>query len=317
MSDGESHLVDGSAQGRAPGIAMDELDEMSFEIPGVLWRRDPTTAEVPLVFDSPHSGSKYPEDFRFCCSLDILRTAEDSYVDELYTAAPELGATLIGAEFPRSYLDPNRAADDLDTTHIDGLWPTPLLPSHRTRAGLGLVRRVAKPGIPIYDRKLTAAEVMARVERCHIPYHRVLEEACDRVHRKFGVVWHVNCHSMPSQRNGKKGGHCADFVLGDRDGTTCAPEFTDYVAAVLRGRGYTVRINEVYKGVEIVKRQGRPAVNRHSLQIEVDRALYMDQKTLEKTRGFGRLQTDITFLIEALREFAGARLEERACAADD
>ncbi len=179
------------------------------------------------------------------------------------------------------------------------------------------MRRVARPGIPIYDRKLTTAEVMARVERCHIPYHRVLEEACDRVHRKFGTVWHLNCHSMPSQRSGRKGGHCADFVLGDRDGTTCAPEFTDFVAGVLRGRGYTVRINEIYKGVEIVKRQGRPRANRHSLQIEVDRALYMDQKTLEKTRGFGRLRTDITFLIEALSGFASIRLEPRAYAAAD
>jgi N-formylglutamate deformylase len=291
---------------------------MTFEIPGVLWRRDPQTAEAPLVFDSPHSGSEYPEDFRFCCSLDVLRTAEDTYVDELYAAAPEFGATLIGAVFPRSYLDPNRAADDLDSTYIEGLWPTRLSPSHRTQAGLGLVRRVARPGIPIYDRKLTAAEIMARVQRYHIPYHRVLEEACDRVHRKFGTVWHVNCHSMPSQRSGKKGGHCADFVLGDRDGTTCAPEFTAFVAGVLRGRGYTVRINEIYKGVEIVKRQGRPAANRHSLQVEVDRALYMDQKTLEKTRGFARLQADITCLIEALSEFASVRLEQRACiAADD
>jgi N-formylglutamate deformylase len=303
---------------RAWGVtATNELDKMSFEIPGVLWRRDPGAAEVPLVFDSPHSGSEYPEDFRFCCSIDVLRTAEDAYVDELYAAAPELGATLIGAVFPRSYLDPNRAADDLDTMHIDGTWPSPLSPSHRTRAGLGLVRRVARPGIPIYDRKLTAAEVMARVDRCHTPYHHVLAEACDRVHRKFGTVWHVNCHSMPSQRSGKKGGRCPDFVLGDRDGTTCAPEFTDFVAGVLRGRGYTVRINEVYKGVEIVKRQGRPAANRHSLQIEVDRALYMDQKTLEKTRGFGRLRADITFMIEALKGFASARLEERACAAAD
>src|SRR6266436_6185878 len=290
---------------------------MSFEIPGVLWRRDPQKAEVPLVFDSPHSGSEYPEDFRFCCSLDVLRTAEDTYVDELYAAAPELGATLIGAVFPRSYLDPNRAADDLDTTHMDGRWPTPLSPSHRTRAGLGLVRRVARPGIPIYDRKLTTAEVMVRVERCHVPYHRVLAEACDRVHRKFGTVWHVNCHSMPSQRNGKKGGHCADFVLGDRDGTTCAPEFTDFVAGVLRGRGYTVRINEIYKGVEIVKRQGRPAEQRHSLQIEVDRALYMDQKTLERSEDFARLQADITHLIEALKAFASTRLDDRVSAAAD
>jgi N-formylglutamate amidohydrolase len=158
---------------------------------------------------------------------------------------------------------------------------------------------------------------MARVERCHAPYHRVLEEACDRVHGKFGAVWHVNCHSMPSQRSGKKGGHCADFVLGDRDGTTCSPEFTSFVAQVLRGCGYTVRINEVYKGVEIVKRQGRPTVKRHSLQIEVDRALYMDQKTLEKTGGFDRLQADITLLIEALKSFVSTSLEERACAAAD
>ena len=297
--------------------ATNELGEMSFEIPGVLWRRDPKTTEMPLVFDSPHSGSEYPEDFRFSCSLDILRMAEDAYVDELYAAAPDLGATLIGAVFPRSYLDANRAADDLDDSHIDGAWPAPLAPSHRTGAGLGLVRRIARPGIPIYDRKLSAAEIAARVERCHIPYHRVLEEACDRAHRKFGAVWHVNCHSMPSQRSGKKGGHCADFVLGDRDGTTCAPEFTNFVAGTLRARGYTVRINEIYKGVEIVKRQGRPAANRHSLQIEVDRALYMDQKTIEKTSGFNQLREDITFLIAALRGFASARVEQRACAAAD
>jgi N-formylglutamate amidohydrolase len=291
---------------------------MSLEIPGVLWRREPQGPEAPLVFDSPHSGSHYPEDFGFCCPLEVLRTAEDSYVDELYAAAPELGATLIGALFPRSYVDPNRAADDLDTSLFDGPWPRPLSPSHRTRSGLGLVRRVAGPGIPIYDRKLTAAEIIARIEHYHTPYHRVLDETCDRLHRKFGTVWHINCHSMPSQRRGKKGGHCADFVLGDRDGTTCAPELTNFVAWVLRSRGYTVRINEIYKGVEIVKRQGRPAAGRHSLQIEVDRALYMDQRTLEKTADFARLQADIRHLIEALKNFASERLdEETRVAADD
>jgi N-formylglutamate amidohydrolase len=296
---------------------MNELDNMSFEIPGVLWRRDPQKAEVPLVFDSPHSGSHYPGDFRFCCPLNVLRTAEDTYVDELYAAAPELGATLIGAVFPRSYLDPNRAVDDLDTALIDGHWPAPLTPSHKTRAGLGLVRRVARTGTPIYDGKLSIAEILARIERYHTPYHRVLDEACGRLHGKFGVVWHVNCHSMPSQRSAKKGGQCADFVLGDRDGTTCEPEFTDFVAGVLRGRGYTVRINEIYKGVEIVKRQGRPAEQRHSLQIEVDRTLYMDQKTLERSEGFARLQADITHLIEALKAFASNRLDDRACVAAD
>jgi N-formylglutamate deformylase len=284
---------------------------MSFEIPGVLWRRDPQAAEVPLVFDSPHSGATYPEDFRFSCPFDVLRTAEDTYVDELYAAAPALGATLIAAVFPRSYLDPNRAVEDLDSALIDGTWPWPLAPSHKTRSGLGVVRRVARSGVAIYDRKLGVDEVLARLERYHTPYHRVLDEACERVHQKFGVVWHVNCHSMPSQRSPKKGGHCVDFVLGDRDGTTCAPEFTDFVAQALRRRGYTVWINEIYKGVEIIKRQGRPTVQRHSLQIEIDRSLYMDQKTLEKSPGFDRVQADITELIEELKSFASARLEAR------
>jgi N-formylglutamate deformylase len=280
---------------------------MSFEIPGVLWRRDPEAAEVPLVFDSPHSGSHYPDDFSFTCPLDTLRRAEDAYVDELYAAAPAHGATLIGALFPRSYLDPNRAVDDIDESLIDGDWPAPLKPSQNTRAGLGLVRRVARPSTPIYDRKLSVDEVLARIERCHGPYHRVLDDACSLLHRKYGTVWHINCHSMPSKRSARDIGRPADFVLGDRDGTTCAKEFTDFVAAVLRRRGYDVRINEIYKGVEIVKRHGRPGEHRHSLQIEVDRALYMDQKTLQKNANFAQLQADITHLIERLRDFAASR----------
>src|SRR5260370_23454253 len=150
---------------------------MSLEIPGVLWCRDPHAAELPLVFDSPHSGTSYPEDFRYSCPLDTLRRAEDTHVDELYAAAPALGATLIGAVFPRSYVDVNRALDDLDAALIDGVWPTPLAPSHNTRSGLGLVRRVSRPGTPIYDRKLGVAEILGRLERYHTPYHRVLDEA--------------------------------------------------------------------------------------------------------------------------------------------
>jgi N-formylglutamate deformylase len=285
-----------------------QVEAMDFEIPGVLWRRDPDGAELPLVFDSPHSGSLYPEDFAFTCPLETLRRAEDAYVDELYAAAPNHGATLIGALFPRSYLDPNRAVDDIDTALIDGEWPSPLRPSHNTRAGLGLVRRVARPSTPIYDRKLTVDEVLGRIERCHTPYHRVLDEACGRLHQKYGAVWHINCHSMPSKRSARDIGRPADFVLGDRDGTTCAKEFTEFVAGVLRRRGYDVRINEIYKGVEIVKRQGRPAAGRHSLQIEVDRALYMDQKTLNRNDNFTRLRDDITHLIAMLGEFVRQHL---------
>jgi N-formylglutamate amidohydrolase len=133
----------------------------------------------------------------------------------------------------------------------------------------------------------------------------VLDETCERLHREFGAVWHINCHSMPS--HGDRGEH-GDFVLGDRDGTTCGGEFTDFVARFLRGLGYDVRINEGYKGVEIVRRQGRPAENRHSLQIEIDRSLYMDQKSLEKLSGFEPLRADLARLVEALGAYVRDRL---------
>ena len=277
-----------------------------FSIDGVVWRRDPSGGAVPLLLDSPHSGSVYPDDFAYVCPLPVLRRAEDAYVDELYGASTEYGATLIGAAFPRSYIDPNRAADDIDPGILSEVRP-PLAARPATR--VGLVRRHARPGVPIYDRKLSPHEVLARIERYHAPYHRVLSEASDRLHREFGAVWHINCHSMPShsaRRNGR--GENGDFVLGDRDGTTCDGAFTDFVARFLRGRGYDVRINEGYKGVEIVRRHGRPAERRHSLQIEVDRALYMDQKTLEKLPGFDRLRTDLAALVAAAADFARARL---------
>jgi N-formylglutamate deformylase len=282
--------------------------EDGFEIPGVLWRRDPVAGEVPLVLDSPHSGAVYPEDFSYCCSLSVLRRAEDAYVDELFAAAPTHGASLIGALFPRSYIDPNRAADDLDPGLLQAPLPPYLVPRPVTR--VGLVRRNAQPGIPIYERKLSADEVLARIERYYIPYHRTLDETCDRLHDRFGTVWHIDCHSMPShgnRRDGLKGEH-GDFVLGDRDGNTCAAEFTEFVARFLRGLGYDVRINEGYKGVEIVRRHGRPAQNRHSLQIEVDRSLYMDQKTLEKLPGFDRLRAELGRLVEAVADYVRTRL---------
>jgi N-formylglutamate deformylase len=277
-----------------------------FEIPGVLWRRDPHRDALPIVLDSPHSGALYPEDFGYCCPLPVLRRAEDAYVDELFAAAPSYGATLIGALFPRSYVDVNRAPDDLDPGLLAAALPPFLVPRPVTR--VGLVRRHAQPGVPIYDRKLSPDDILARIERYHTPYHRVLDETCERLHREFGAVWHLNCHSMPSygpSREERKGVY-ADFVLGDRDGTTCAADFTDFVADFLRGLGYDVRINEGYKGVEIVRRQGRPAENRHSLQIEVDRAIYMDQKSLEKLPGFDRLRADLACLVEALAVFVRA-----------
>src|ERR1700693_5126881 len=178
----------GSATARRLGKERMRRIEGDFEIPGVLWRCDPPDAALPLVLDSPHSGSFYPEDFSYCCPLPVLRRAEDAYVDELFASAPAHGASLIGAVFPRSYIDVNRADDDLDPGMLSGPLPSFLVPRPITR--VGLIRRHAQPGIPIYDRKLSADEVSGRIERYYTPYHRVLDETCDRLRRQFGALWH-------------------------------------------------------------------------------------------------------------------------------
>ena len=280
-------------------------------IPGVLYRRDPEAPEVPLVFDSPHSGVEYPRDFDFTCSLDLLRTAEDTFVDELYGAAPAHGATLIGAFFPRSYIDANRNLADIDQALLDAPWPGEAVPGEKSRLGMGLIRRLAVPKTPVYGRRLGIAEVQARIDRYYQPYHRELAAVADRLHARFGGLWHVNCHSMKSVSNAMAsegaGVVRGDFVLGDRDGTTCAHELTEFVLRFLRDRGYDVKVNDPYKGVELVRRHGRPSERRHSLQIEVNRKLYMDETSFERNANFPRLKADLDALVAALASFARER----------
>jgi N-formylglutamate amidohydrolase len=289
---------------------------MTHILPGVLFQSEPTGPALPLVFDSPHSGAVYPEDFRFACPLATLRMAEDAHVDELFGAAPAHGATLLGALFPRSYIDANRSLADLDESLIDGRWPARVNPSEKTRLGMGLVRRLAKPGLPVYARKLPVAEVEHRIRTYYQPYHAALDAVCNRLHARFGVLWHLDCHSMPSTSQllpGDKAGRPrADIVLGDRDGTTCAPEFTAFVARRMRDMGYEVRLNDPYKGVELVRRHGRPAERRHSLQIEVNRRLYMNEATLERNANFPRLKEDLTRLVAALAGYVAERVQGAA-----
>jgi N-formylglutamate amidohydrolase len=274
-------------------------------------RHDPVATRIPLVLDSPHSGTDYPDDFDHAPSRESVRQAEDTFVAELYTAAPALGATLIEALFPRAYIDPNRHLSDIDPQLLDAPWPGPVRPSRKTEQGIGLVWRLAHGGEPMYARKLSIAEVEQRIALYYEPYHRAVASALDARHEQFGAVWHVNCHSMPAVGDvmaDDPGRARADFVLGDRDQTTCAPEFTTFVAATLAAMGYTVAINDPYKGVELVRMHGRPRENRHSLQIEINRRLYMDEASLEKTGGFPKLQQDLTRLLAVLREFVVARV---------
>jgi len=269
-------------------------------------QHEPGGQPIPLVLDSPHSGTAYPDDFDHLPPRDVVRQAEDTHVEALYAAAPSIGATLIEALFPRAYIDPNRHRSDIDPELLADAWAEPIKPSRKTELGIGLVWRLAHGGVPMYARKLSAAEVRRRITDFYDPYHASVSAALDRRHAAFGAVWHINCHSMPAVgdvMSEDPGRARADFVLGDRDGSTCAPEFTTFVAKTLTGLGYDVAINDPYKGVELVRMHGRPAERRHSLQIEINRRLYMDESTLARHSGFATLQSNLQRLLQSLRQY--------------
>jgi N-formylglutamate amidohydrolase len=274
-------------------------------------RHEPAVAPIPVVLDSPHSGEHYPDDFDHLPSRDEVRRAEDTHVARLWHGAPARGATLIEALFPRAYIDANRSIADVDPELLADPWPDPIAPSRKSEQGIGLVWRLARSGEPMYGRKLTVAEVRRRIDACYLPYHAAVAAALDERHREFGAVWHINCHSMPAVGDANAddpGRRRADFVLGDRDGTSCDLAFTAFVAETLRGCGYDVAVNDPYKGVELVRRHGRPAERRHSLQIEINRALYMDEETLAPTAGYDKLEADLARLVDALAGFVRARI---------
>lgn len=271
----------------------------------------PEKPAIPLVFDSPHSGNVFPRDFGAAVSESELREGEDCYLDELYAAAPAHGAPLLAAQFPRTYLDPNRHAGDVDLEMIEGDWPWEHRPSGKARIGKSLIWRRLDDGRPIYARRLPAQEVMRRIERFHAPYHAALRGLLDAAHARHGVVYHVNCHSMKGvagkQSDDPEGSVRADMVLGDRDGTTCSAEFTAAVRNALAAMGYRVTVNDPYKGVELVRAFSDPAAGRHSLQIEINRRLYMDETTYEKTPGFAALAVNLAKLVQLLADFARNR----------
>lgn len=255
---------------------------------------------LPLVFDSPHSGTTYPADFDYACDFDILEKAEDKFVDDLFSDAPTYGAALLYAHFPRSYIDVNRCARDIDIDLLEDHWPEEINPTTRSHAGIGLIRRLVRPGLPLYNRQLKVKEIKQRIEKYYIPYHSALETLVAEAHYNHGHVWHVNCHSMPTQETQTFRASplkSADFVLGDRDGTTCDLDFTHAVRDFLKSLGYRVSINDPYKGVELVRRYSSPSTGRHSLQIEVARSLYLDERTYIKSYKFNQLKRNINKLI--------------------
>lgn len=268
----------------------------------------PSSPARPLVLDSPHSGSHYPDDFQSALPVHDLRDGEDSFIDLLWQPAADRGVPLLAALFPRVYLDANRHVGDIDLDLMEGgHWPHEHRPSGKAALGKALLWRLLDDGRPIYQRRLGVAEVQGRINRCHAPYHQALRALLDAAHQRFGAVLHLNCHSMNPVSGlmgvGGAGQVRADIVLGDRDGTSCAPELTELVRARLSAMGYRVAVNDPFKGVELVRAYAEPSANRHSLQIELNKALYMHLPSRQPHAGFAPLQAHLMQLLDSLGDW--------------
>jgi N-formylglutamate deformylase len=270
----------------------------------------PAAQTVPLLFASPHSGTAYRADFIAAARLDrmVLRQSEDSFVDEIFAAAPAHGAPLLAALFPRAYCDVNREPWELDPAMFEGKLPDWVnTTSPRVGAGLGTIARIAANGEAIYGMRLPFAEAEHRVRRCWQPYHDSLSGLIEQTRARFGACLLIDCHSMPSHAAGHRR-PLPDIVLGDAHGSACSPAIVRLVEALLSGEGYQVRRNDPYAGGYVTRHYGRPAANVHVLQIEIARRLYMDEPAVEKSAGFAALAADMTGLIASLAMACGRLL---------
>jgi N-formylglutamate amidohydrolase len=266
----------------------------------------PLPPPTALVFASPHSGSIYPPDMMSAARLDAqaIRGSEDAFVDRIIAGAPALGVAVIQARLARAYIDLNREPWELDPAMFEDDLPD-YARSHSARvaAGLGAIARVAGEGRQIYARKLTFAEAQARIDLAHRPYHDALDRLLAAARATHGVAILVDWHSMPAaaaqSQRGRGGGPC-DIVLGDRFGAACSATLTGLVERELESLGYRVARNTPYAGGYTTEHYGRPARRTHALQIEINRALYMDEVTREPTDGLERLAADAERLTRAL-----------------
>ena len=274
----------------------------------------PKRQTVPLVFASPHSGSQYPADFVAGSPLDALslRRSEDSFVDELFAAAPNHGAPLLRALFPRAFVDPNREPYELDPAMFEDELPSYAnTQSSRVAAGLGTIAKVVSSGQEIYVGKLRFSEAAERINAYYRPYHRALQELVEETRRAFGFSVLIDCHSMPSvggPLDPDAGRGRADFVLGDAFGATCDETVTRIVEQELRSQGYTVIRNKPFSGGFTTRHYGRPKDGIHALQIEINRTLYMDERDMTRSSGFAHLAGQMTGVIAALTKFGSQDL---------
>jgi N-formylglutamate deformylase len=290
----------------------DELDP-PFEI------IEPADWRGPVLFNSPHSGRVYPRAFLVASRLDLatLRRSEDSFVDDLVFGVVARGYPLMRAHFPRCYVDVNREPYELDPRMFDGRLPSfANTRSMRVAGGLGTVARVVGDAQEIYDQRISVDDALRRIETLYKPYHRNLRKLFSRVHRDFGAAMLVDCHSMPSATGSKDERRRADVVLGDRYGTSCVSAVSETVETTLRELGYAVSRNKPYAGGFITEHYGNPAAGLHAIQLEVNRALYMDERRFERSGDFARLARDLETLADRLAAIPTEELRPYRAAAE-
>lgn len=279
--------------------------------PPVQVARPSAGRSLPIVIDSPHSGRHYPADFGYSAPFERVRMGEDLFIDDLYARAPEAGATLVCANFPRAYIDPNRTLADLDVGMLDGAWPHPVTPGPKTALGIGLIWKVVRDDQPMYSRLLSVAEVQARIDTWYRPYHQALEGALAEALQQHGSYWHLNVHSMPDdsyERLKLPVKPLADFVLGDLDGSTFSEPALQVIERTLQAHGYSTARNDPFKGVDIIRKHGQPAQRRFSLQIEIKRSCYANVAAHAKGANFGQAQAAIDAMLAALAEHVKTQL---------
>ncbi|HWB46847.1 MAG TPA: N-formylglutamate amidohydrolase [Hyphomicrobiaceae bacterium] len=278
--------------------------------PGVFLRRDPQTAPVPVLIDVSRSGREYPPDFRSPLPFTDLHDNVSMYVEDLYAAGPSLGATLLYACFPNTYIDTNRSAADIDETLIEGKWPGPIKQSDFTARGLGLLKRLSRYGQPLQERKLTVEEVRHRLATYHEPYHVELSRLLAEMRKAHGVAFQLSCHCMSAvgaPTHADPGKPRADFNLGNMHGKTCSQAFLSFLVETLEGLGHSVSLNFPYYGGELIARHADPDHGIESVFIEINKKLFIDTATFKKTANFDRLKSSVDTLLAKVIEYARAR----------
>ena len=276
---------------------------MIHAAPGLFLRYEPLAEAVPLLVDVSRSGREYPKEYRSPLPFTTVHDNVSMYVEDLWAGAPQVGATLLYCMFPNTWIDVNRSEVDMDPAIVDGKWPVELKPTARTLEGLGLIKTKARYGEPFQERKLTVAEIEERFDKYYRPYHAELKRIADGLHEKYGKLTQISCHCMSAvgaPTHPDAGQPRADFCVSDLKGVTASKEAMARVVDTLKSYGYSVSVNTPYIGNELIRRIADPARGVNSIQVEINKKLFMDTKTFRATEGLTKVKADLDRLLQVL-----------------